>query len=193
MAPNLTKEKKLKIIRALIRNPSIFSGKEGNGIIDLLDYVFNLRAMKSEDPRFDDAYGDAVQHLINNSDWELEYILLTRFDLTEGDKIFKMLEYLVRPDFQSQEQRRLDLADEINSSLNKEGYTLLTSEFNESDQPIFSISEYNPNTKYPAGVIKNTIKFYPNYEDPDLNKIGATERDFFESFAMIKVAMRYLG
>jgi hypothetical protein len=179
MSPNLPKEKKLKIIRALLTTPSIFYGKEGNGIIDLLDSLFDLRAKKSEDPRFGDAYGDAVQHLINNSDWELEYVLLTRFDITEGDKIFKMLEYLVRPDFQSPEQRRLDLADEINSSLNKEGYTLLTSEFNDSDQPIFSISEYNPNNKYPAGVIKNTIKFYPNYEDRDLNKIRSSERGFF--------------
>lgn len=179
MKVNLSKEKKLKLIRGLIKNPSTFYGGESEGIINLLDYLFDLRTKPSQDDRFKDAYGDAVQHLVNNDDWDLDYTLLTRFDVTKDDKVFQMIEYLVMPDFQSSEQKRLDLVEDINSYLNQEGYTLETSEFNDNDQPIFTLSKYDPNNKYPAGVVKNHIKFLSNYEVKDLREFKPDERNVF--------------
>lgn len=179
MKINLSKERKLKLIRELIKNPSIFYGAEHGNIIGLLDHLFDLRTKPSKDPRFKDAYEDAVQHLLNNDDWELDYTLLTRFDLTEEDKISQMVEFLVKPNFQSSEQKRLDLVNEINYHLNQEGYNLETFEFNDNDQPIFILSEYDPNNKFPAGVIKNYIYFFSKYEVKDLKEFKPDILDIF--------------
>ena len=47
---------------------------------DWVDYFLNeiwdLKAMPSEDDRFPDDYGDIIQHMINNSDWEMDYLFL---------------------------------------------------------------------------------------------------------------------
>ena len=179
MTSGLSKKKQLRIFRELLKNPSTFYGGENRNIIDMLDHIFDLRNRPSEDSRFEDAFEDAVQHLVNNDDWELDYTLLTRFDVTTEDNLFKMIKYLIRPDFQSSEQRRLELVDDINSSINQEGFTLLTYEFNDKDQPIFTLSEYDSNTNYPAGVIKNNIKFFPNYVIEDLNYFVSSERNIF--------------
>ncbi|MDW3210289.1 MAG: AAA family ATPase [Reichenbachiella sp.] len=179
MTFNLNREKKIKIAKGLIANPSVFYGSHDEGIIDLLDHVFNLRTKPSEDSRYKDAYGDAVKHLVHNNDWELEYTLLTRFDVTEGDKLVKLLEYLVSPGFQPSEPQRLNLADEINFQLNKEGFSLDTSGFDNDDNPIFELSNYDPNNKYPTGVVKNNIRFFPNYEVKDLNEFKPEEKDIF--------------
>ncbi|EPT9149127.1 TPA: hypothetical protein ACNV0S_002022 [Proteus mirabilis] len=48
--------------------------------LEFFDSILNLRILASEDPRYQDAYGDLNQHYINNNDWTLEYILLERFD-----------------------------------------------------------------------------------------------------------------
>lgn len=51
MKVNLSKEKKLKLIRGLIKNPSTFYGGESECIINLLDYLFDLRTKPSQDDR----------------------------------------------------------------------------------------------------------------------------------------------
>ena len=176
---NLDRGKKLKIIKELTKEPSVFYGTHNESIIELLDHVFELRNRPSQDSRFRDAYADAVQHLVNNDDWELDFTLLTRFDITEKDCFKKLLEYLVRPDFQSTEERRLDLVSEINSLLEVEGYTLETTTYDEEDHPIFAIARLDPNKKHPIGVVRNTFKFFPNYDIKNLDQFKPNEKDIF--------------
>lgn len=175
----LTKDKKLRLIKFLISKPNIFYGNHHEGIIELLDSVFDLRNKPSQDDRYKDAYGDAFQHLVNNDDWELEFTFLTRFDITQGDTLFNLVEYLVRPDFQESEQTRLDLVNDVNSIINVEGITLETSEFDDQDQPIFSFAPFDPSKNYPAGVIRNEIRFYTNYQTKDPNDFKPKEVDIF--------------
>lgn len=174
----LARKEKVKLVKELIRVPERFYGSDDNNIIDLLDHVFDLRGLASEDSRFDDAYGDAVQHLINNDDWELEYTLFTRFDILSDDKLGLLIEYMVKPDFLTVEQVRLNLIDEINSHLRPNNYFLEISHFDEDEKPIYRI-ELGTGSKYPAGVIKNEIKFFTNYTETFFNKIHEKENDIF--------------
>ncbi len=177
---NLARDKQIKLLNDLIKEPSIFSGGYDNDkIIDLLDHVFDLRSRPSEDSRFKDAYEDAIQHLINNDDWDLEYTFLTRFNITEEGKLTRLILYLVAPDFQSSEQQRIELVDKINRHLNGEGFNLETSDFNDNDQPVFTLSHFDPEKNYPAGVIKNQIDFYPNYNLQDITKFVPEKKGVF--------------
>ena len=175
----LKRDKKLQLIRFLISKPAIFYGNYDEAIIELLDFVFDLRSKPSEDNRFKDAHGDAVQHLLNNDDWELEYTFLTRFDILEGDKIFDLIGYLLKPEFQSSEQVRLELVDDLNEILNPLGVTLETTDFNENEQPIFSFTDYDPEERYPAGIIRNEIRFLSNYDIDNLDEFKPKMRDVF--------------
>ncbi len=176
---SLNRDTKLRVLKLLISKPNVFYGNHHEGIIELLDSVFDLRNKPSQDHRYKDAYGDAYQHLVNNDDWELEYTFLTRFDVTEGNKLLNLIEYLVKPEFQKSEQTRLDLVDDINSLINSQGIGLETSDFNGQDQPIFSFAPYDPSKNYPAGVISNEIRFYPNYEVEDPNDFKPKEVEIF--------------
>src|SRR5690554_4624682 len=177
---NLDKKKKLQIIKGLLTNPSIFYGSEYYNIVDLLDSILDLRALPSVDNRFDDAYGDAYQHLVNNDDdWDLEYTFLSRFDFTEGDRLALLIEFLVKPDFQTTEEKRLNLVDELNTIINKYSYTLETSDFNEKGDPIFKLTTYDVNNTYPPGVIKNTIEFIVNYEVENIVEFNPDKKDVF--------------
>lgn len=49
--------------------------------VEFLNQIWNLHLLNSDDPRFKDAYGDVIQHLRDNSDWDEEYTFLTRFGL----------------------------------------------------------------------------------------------------------------
>jgi|SRR5690554_368892 len=176
---NLDKKKKLQIIKELIKDPSIFYGSEYYNIIDLLDSALDLRALPTEDDRFDDAYGDAYQHLVNNDDWDLEYTFLSRFDFTEGDRLALLIEFLVKPDFQASEDKRLNLVDELNTVINKHQYALETSDFNDKGEPVFKLKDYDATNNYPLGVIKNTIEFIVNYEAKIIEEFKPDKNDVF--------------
>ena len=57
---------------------------DGNSALSFLSKIWPLRAMPSKDPRFKTAYDDAFQHLVNNSDWDMEEIFLHQFELDTG-------------------------------------------------------------------------------------------------------------
>lgn len=82
----MTLEKKLDIFKGILVLGDIW-GKSDQ--VEMLNRIWNLHLLSSEDPRYKDAYGDAVQHLRNNSDWDDEYVFLTRFGLLKAsDEIF---------------------------------------------------------------------------------------------------------
>lgn len=90
----MTTEKKLEIFNAIIALGDIWGGTDK---VEMLNRIWNLRLLSSEDPRYDDAYGDAVKHLRDNDDWEDEYVFLTRFGLQKADDevFFKFLNEVV--------------------------------------------------------------------------------------------------
>lgn len=50
-------------------------------LIEFLKRIWDLSSMPSTDRRFKDVEGDIYQHMINNSDWEYDYLLYQYLDL----------------------------------------------------------------------------------------------------------------
>lgn len=97
----MTKDKKIEIFRAIQSCLKDICAKDAaKDTIDMLGKIWDLYLLSSEDPRYRDAYGDAVQHLRNNFDWDDEYTFLTRFGLQNADdSVFvKFLNAVVSPD-----------------------------------------------------------------------------------------------
>jgi len=93
-----------------------FSGRMKD--IEFLDRLYPLKKMKSEDSRYENAYGDIWQHTENNLDYERNWVFRDyRFELLEGsDDIFlkflcEMIHPLVRQD-QSEVQKILAIAND---------------------------------------------------------------------------------
>lgn len=58
----------------IIINTQSFLGKyeEYDNILTFVNKIWDLKNMPSEDLRFSNAYEDAYQHIVNNSDWTIE-------------------------------------------------------------------------------------------------------------------------
>jgi len=68
----ISKKIKLALYKALEKEENIFPSDDD--WMKFLDEIWDLRTLPSEDARYTDAYGDIVQHTINNNDWELTRI-----------------------------------------------------------------------------------------------------------------------
>jgi nucleoside 2-deoxyribosyltransferase len=86
-----------------------FSGRMGD--LNFLQRLYPLKEMKSHDSRYENAYGDIVQHTENNNDYQGNWVFEDeRFELIDGpdEKLLKFLcemaHPLVRPDHQEAEK-----------------------------------------------------------------------------------------
>jgi hypothetical protein len=109
-------------------------------IVDLLARVWPLSTMPSTDIRFRSAEGDIGQHMVNNNDWDAEYLFVRYLRLLEAsDSLFcRFLEELVHPVVREiNDQDRL--VAQLNELLRSDGFTLLP--YGQiSGRPIFKAS-----------------------------------------------------
>lgn len=107
---------------------------------DFLSRVFNLKEIPSRDHRFKDAYGDIFQHMVNNNDWESDWIFTdSRFNLLYcADEIFlKFLCETIHPIVRSDSQHVHELLEIYNRYLVADEFEIIqTSEI--SKMPVFS-------------------------------------------------------
>lgn len=104
---------------------------EDQNIVDFLKMIWDLPAMPSADPRFKNAEADAIQHLINNDDWDLTYTFERRFNLLAGDiKYFiKFVEVCVSPFVRSSSDEIMQYVKEINPLLNRDNCELAIEDY----------------------------------------------------------------
>ena len=95
--------------------------------VEFLDRLYKLDELPSFDDRYETARGDAIQHLLNNADWDTEYIFNdSRFKLSSGDDgpllrfLAETLHPAVRTD-RSEVQRILTM---FNGHLRPDGWEL---------------------------------------------------------------------
>ena len=118
--------------------------KEGNyedqNIVDFLKMIWDLPAMPSEDSRFKNAEADAIQHLVNNDDWDLTYTFEQRFNLLAGDVIYfvKFVEACVSPFVRTSSKEIMQYVKEINPLLNEDNCELAIEDYID-DTPHFVI------------------------------------------------------
>lgn len=158
----LTRKVKSNLFDFLKNQPNSF-GENVNGIelIEFLNDIWNLRELPSEDDRFNDAYGDIIQHTINNNDWDVDYLFIERLKLLEEDAVFiKFIETIVSPKYKENENEVVKFVLLIDPYLEKNGLKLAVAEFSEDGIPIYRIKDYSDADNHPDDLPENKLPFF---------------------------------
>jgi ABC-type multidrug transport system ATPase subunit len=160
----LTKKIRLDILRVLLSEQDLFGKPQDDiNIIKFLDEMFELKSLPSEDDRYSNAYDDAYQHLINNYDWEYEYVLTERFSIIENSNIFiNFLNKIIHPNIRNNEDEITRYYLLINPYLEKENLNFSLDSYNENGLSIFEVKEYDRTNVTPSTIIENKIPFLIN-------------------------------
>jgi len=160
----LTKKIRLDILRVLLSEQDLFGEPQDDiNIIQFLDEMFNLKSLPSEDNRYSNAYDDAYQHLVNNYDWEYEYVLTERFSVINDSIIFiDFLNRIIHPNIRNNEDEITKYYLLINPYLEKENLNFSLDSYNVEGLSIFKIKEYGQTNVIPSTIIKNNIPFFIN-------------------------------
>lgn len=154
----MTREQKLSIFKKILKQGIIWGKSDP---VDLLSKIWDLPLLASEDPRYSDAYGDAVQHLRNNTDWDEEYTFITRFGLLNADDgVFdKFLNAIVSVDTRNSEEEIERYVEAISPLLNVvgKGFVKIGEDYG---LPIYEVSETKEDCEWPCDITKNKIPFY---------------------------------
>ena len=106
---------------------------------DFLMRLFDLKSIPSRDTRYRNAYDDIYQHMVNNEDWENNWIYTDpRINLLYCDDILylKFLSTTLHPLIRTNDEEVSKLLDIFNRHLNADGYEISqTDEI--SGKPIF--------------------------------------------------------
>ncbi|TDL34032.1 hypothetical protein [Arthrobacter nitrophenolicus] len=89
--------------------------------------IYDLRSMRSTDPRYTNAYDDIHQHQVRNYDWGDGWIFTDpRFNLLHvGDAEFlKMLAEMIHPIVRPDEAEVAEVLASLNEMLRVDGYEL---------------------------------------------------------------------
>lgn len=164
----ITREQRLKIYKAINALGSVW-GQSGNiDPVQFLDRIWNLRLMSSSDPRFNTAAEDARKHLIDNDDWDDDYVFLDRFKLLDcsEEEFLKFLNVVICPDVRDNENEIEKYISVIEPLLPKEYEITETTDKN--GQIVHSVlitnKENFKDETYPIGLNPNEIPFFRDEE-----------------------------
>ena len=165
----ITELTRRNIIEALLRK-NIYGKLE---LFDFLERTWNLSEMPSTDSRFENAAGDIWQHMVNNEDWDEEYLFFTCLDIIQlpDQRFLDFLEQVIHPIVRDSETQA-DYAELINSYLVHDGFRLNPTE-KMSGCPVYKA------TKLQGGVpsrVKNLI-FASNGPKPEMVFVDAVNND----------------
>jgi ABC-type multidrug transport system ATPase subunit len=158
----LTKKIKLDILKVLLSESNLFHESQDDfNIIKFLDEIFNLKSLPSEDIRFSNAYEDSVQHLVNNSDWEYEYVFTERFNIIDDDSTFiNFLNQIINPKIRTNEDEITKYFLLINPYLEKENLNYSLISYSEYGMPIYEVEKKDNNNTKPPAIVENRIAFF---------------------------------
>jgi hypothetical protein len=107
---------------------------------DFLGRLFDLKRMKSRDSRYDNAYDDIYQHMVNNNDWDTDWIYSDpRINLLhcDDDIYLKFLAMTVHPRVRNNTDDISKLTEIYNRHLDADGFEVAqTDEI--SGKPVYS-------------------------------------------------------
>jgi hypothetical protein len=108
-------------------------------LVTFLKRIWNLKSMDSTDSRYSNAEGDIWQHMINNDDWNFEYLLCTYLELlTCEEKIFlSFLQQTLHPLVITDKRIIAESVKVYNSKLAPDGYRFEIGSY-VSDRPIYN-------------------------------------------------------
>ena len=166
----ITREKRWEIYQAIKALGNIWGyiySPERRGRmnhVDFLERIWNLRLMSSSDPRFKTAAEDARKHLIDNDDWDDDYVFLDRFKLLEckEEEFLKFLNVVISPDVRKDE-REIEQYIAVIKRLLPTEYKIIEST-DSNGQIVHSVStqidESREENQYPINIEPNVIPFF---------------------------------
>lgn len=170
----LSKKLKLDIVKALLTEKELFGTPDSDqNIIKFLDEMLNLKALPSEDARFKNAYDDAYQHLVNNYDWEYDYVLTERFNIIDNTETFiEFLNRIIHPDIRNNKDEIMKYFLLINPYLEKENLSFKAVALDNNGLKIYKITTKDDALNIPSDIVENSIPFFV-----DESPIGFFEYD----------------
>ncbi|MCX2584275.1 AAA family ATPase [Pedobacter sp. MR22-3] len=172
----LSKKIKENIYRLLLPKWSNIISHQSVDQMDMLAKIWDLRSMPSEDARYSDAWGDIVQHTINNDDWEIDTLFLDRLKLFSDDRIFlTFVEVFLDPIYYGGDELD-DISLEVDTELNKEKLRLVIEDFDENGRPVQKIHPMEDINNLPFGIKMNNIPFYISTK---INKNTIKDKTYF--------------
>lgn len=147
---NISEVTRRNIIDYLLIRKYPFHGRLD--LISFLKRIWDISSMPSTDHRFKNAEGDIWQHMINNYDWEYDYLLYTYLDLLGcNDEIFlKFLETCLHPVVIYDEKQISETLSEFNRFLAPDGYRIEVSS-QISGRPIYKAVKISVKKVRPLG------------------------------------------
>jgi hypothetical protein len=107
---------------------------------DFLGRLFNLKSLPSRDYRYENAYDDIYQHMVNNNDWDSDWIYSDpRINILhcEDDIYLKFLPMTVHPRVRTNPAEVSKLVEIFNKHLDADGFEIAqTDEI--SGKPVYS-------------------------------------------------------
>jgi predicted ATPase len=167
---NFSKSIKESVVVAVLSMTN-FLGRYDENIVDFVNRIWPLREMKSTDDRYKDAYGDFVQHLVNNSDWDFNFTFLERLKILEAEEDYfvRFIEFIVSPEVRVDKEDILSYVSVINTTLSVSDYRLVLTDYFEA-LPVFKLQEKSKAKDLPPDIAKNQIPFYKNSDTPPLQR-----------------------
>lgn len=177
-------ESKKSIYKILIQTKTPFIDDDYNGFTNtnftFLNSIWNLSEMPSEDARYTNAEGDIYQHMINNNDWDFNYLFEKRLKLYETDEIFiKFLETVISPTYRENDLEIIGLVAQINSILENDNLQLSIYEYAENGIGIYKLFPKEEVENIPLDIKKNSIIFFVQKALEDIQHLTKGLKEYF--------------
>lgn len=158
----ISRDIKTQLLQALSQESDLF-GRDG--VLNFMGNVLPLRSLPSEDTRYQDAYGDLRQHMVNNNDWEVEQMLFDRFKLHTGPEEYfiKLLETAVSPEIRNTRSRIDYYKNLINRYLVLENLAFRRTKFFEG-LPVYEVRASSEQDVVADEIARNNIPFFKSSE-----------------------------
>lgn len=165
---DITREKRLEIYKSINALGSIWGQQGMIDKVQFLNRIWELRLMSSSDPRFKTAAEDAKKHLIDNDDWDDDYVFLDRFKLLDCSKeeFLKFLNVVISLEVRGDENEVEKYISVIESLLPKEYEIVEMTDKNGqiTHSVLMKNKDNGKKEQYPIGVNPNDIPFFTNIE-----------------------------
>ena len=180
-----TSEQRLKIYKAINELGCIWGESRMINKVQFLNKIWDLNLMSSSDPRYRTATEDANKHLIDNDDWDDEYVFLDRFKLLEcsEEEYLKFLNVIISLEVRGNEKEVEKYISVIEKLLPKE-YEIVE-DIGKNGQIVHTvlnkIKDRSEEEQYPIGLNKNDIPFYKDVK-PNNFPAFQLETDYWDDF-----------
>lgn len=154
-----------QLYQLLKNRPNSFGDHNSqDGIITFLEKIWDLRELPSTDlrsPYNKDFHADVWQHMINNDDWDYDYLFIERLNLLKDPESFiKFIETILHPEIRENENEVKLYYDLINPYLIDEGCQLVLDDYDEFGRPVYKILSGGKIDDIPYNIKINKIPFY---------------------------------